>query len=373
MTTTATETAEPLRRQLADHLRDTGALVSDMWHSAFAEVPREEFVPQFTYRKADGSQSSCQAGDDGYLEAVYQDASLITQTDAQGTATSSSSQPSLMARMLEVLQVTSGMSVLEVGAGTGYNAALLAHALGDAAVVSVDIDPELVAGARQALEAAGYRPAVVCGNGAHGHPERAPYDRLIATFGVPRLPGAWLDQVRPGGVMVVNVGLGLARLHAGEDGGAAGRFLDYSAFMPIRSETGSVAATAGDVLQETSGGGDRHETWWPHGLEARPVVALRSLTMPGVREVTLHLDDGDEYVFLDRASGSWARARRRGDGQAVVVESGPRRLWGELVAVVDLWTSHGRPELTSYELAVTPDGRHTLTVAGSEGEDWLLP
>ena len=363
--TTVTETAGTLRHRLADHLREIGALSSDRWHEAFAVVPREVFVPQFSARDVAGAPRTFHAGDEGYLEAVYRDASLVTQVDAHGTASSSSSQPSLMARMLEALRAEPGMTVLEVGAGTGYNAALLSHALGGGAVVSVDIDPDLVAAARQALKAAGYRPTLVCGNGADGHPERAPYDRLIATCGVPRVPRAWRAQVRPGGAMVVNVGLGLARLCVGEDGSAAGSFLDYSAFMPIRYAPTASAATADQVLRETAGGGDRVEARWPEGMSERAVVALRSLTMPGLREVTLSHALGDETVWLDRAS--WTRVRHRGDGRVTVVESGPRRLWAELVEVAERWAADGRRELTSYELLVDPDGAHWLRMAGAAG------
>ncbi|MCZ9339668.1 methyltransferase domain-containing protein, partial [Streptomyces sp. TRM76130] len=104
---------------------------------------------------------------------------------------SSSSQPSLMALMLAELRVADGDRVLEIGAGTGYNAALLCHRLGDDGLVTtVDLDPEITDSARRHLDAAGYHPAVVTGDGARGVPGRAPYDRIIATCALPAVPRA---------------------------------------------------------------------------------------------------------------------------------------------------------------------------------------
>jgi len=93
--------------------------------------------------------------------------------------------------------------VLEIGTGTGYNAALFAHRLGPDAVTTIDLDRELTEVARAHLDAYGTPAAravaVVTGDGALGCPQRAPYDRLIATCELPQIPGAWLAQVRPGG------------------------------------------------------------------------------------------------------------------------------------------------------------------------------
>jgi protein-L-isoaspartate(D-aspartate) O-methyltransferase len=117
-----------------------------------------------------------------------------------------------MGIMLDQLGLAPGQRVLEIGAGTGYNAALVAHAVGAGGaageVVSVDIDDDVVAGAREHLAAAGFPHAtVVCADGAEGDAARAPYDRVIATVGVWDLAPAWLDQLAPSGRLVVPLDL----------------------------------------------------------------------------------------------------------------------------------------------------------------------
>lgn len=107
------------------------------------------------------------------MRGAYADAPLATRL-RDGELVSSSSQPSLMAMMLVALRVRDGDRVLEIGAGTGYNAALLAHRLGDDCVTTVDLEPEITEAARRHLADAGYHPAVVTGDGARGVPERAP-------------------------------------------------------------------------------------------------------------------------------------------------------------------------------------------------------
>lgn len=93
-----------------------------------------------------------------------------------------------------------GMSVLEIGTDTGWNAALLAHQLGGANLTSVEIDPGIAAQARTALADAGY--GAVTGDGTLGHLSRAPYDRVISTACVYRVPYPWIAQTRPGGLIV---------------------------------------------------------------------------------------------------------------------------------------------------------------------------
>ncbi|RDG36982.1 methyltransferase domain-containing protein [Streptomyces corynorhini] len=184
--TITSPSADDLRRMMTDQLTAAGALRSEHWIDAFAGVPRHVFVPEFTVR-AQGRIHRYGQEDPTWLAAAYRDTSLLTQFDATGVATSSSTRPSPMATMLEALDVVHGNHVLEIGVGTGYNAALLAHRLG---------------GDHEADRR----------DGMAGCAEHAPYDRLPATCGVGRIPDAWREQVRPGGVIVANVGYGSACL-----------------------------------------------------------------------------------------------------------------------------------------------------------------
>jgi protein-L-isoaspartate(D-aspartate) O-methyltransferase len=107
--------------------------------------------------------------------------------------------------MLEQLDVQPGHAVLEIGAGTGYNAALLAHMVGETGrVVSVDIDQDPVEAARAHLAATGFdRGQVVCADGGQGYLEAAPYDRIVLTVGAADILPAWIEQLKPDGRMVL--------------------------------------------------------------------------------------------------------------------------------------------------------------------------
>jgi protein-L-isoaspartate(D-aspartate) O-methyltransferase len=178
------------RQALVAHLR-TAQGVSEPVAEAMLAVPRHLFVP--------GVEP----------EAAYRDEPIVTKRDAEGRPISSSSQPAIMATMLGQLGVEPGHRVLEIGAGTGYNAALLAHLAGPGGrVVALDIDEDTVEQARRHLDAAGVTGVeVLCRDGAGGHPALAPYDRLIATVGVWDLAPAWLAQLGPGGRLVAPLDL----------------------------------------------------------------------------------------------------------------------------------------------------------------------
>ena len=122
------------------------------------------------------------------------------------------------------------MSVLGIGISTGYNAALLAHLTGDPALVAtIDIDPSLAGLARsQAAQVVGAGMEVVTGDGRRGVPERGPYARIIATASSFPVPPAWIEQLAPGGLLVLDlrgqIGGGLMVVEKQEDGIAQGRF-----------------------------------------------------------------------------------------------------------------------------------------------------
>lgn len=178
-----------LREGMVAQVREhgVGATVTD----ALLSVPRHLFLPGVA------------------TELVYRDDPIVIKRDRHGRPVSSSSQPAIMAIMLDQLGVEPGHRVLEIGTGTGYNAALLAHLVGPRGrVVSVDIDAELAERAREHLAGAGHPEVeVVCGDGAEGFTPGAPYDRVIATVGVWDLFPAWLDQLGPGGRVVAPLDL----------------------------------------------------------------------------------------------------------------------------------------------------------------------
>ncbi|QDI71049.1 methyltransferase [Streptomyces calvus] len=233
--------AASARAALVREIDASGAFDADpVWREAFAAVPRHLFVPAY-YAGVVGGYERRSADDpdpaarERWLRGAYEDTPLAIRL-SDGELLSSSSQPSLMALMLAGLDVRDGHDVLEIGTGSGYNAALLAHRLGDDDLVTtVDLDPELSASARRHLDAAGHHPVVVTGDGARGVPERAPFDRVIATCALPSLPRAWLAQCRPGARIVAPFATGLVALTVRDAGRAEGRFLHTPAyFVPLR-------------------------------------------------------------------------------------------------------------------------------------------
>jgi len=115
-----------------------------------------------------------------------------------------------MATMLEQLGLEPGHRVLEIGAGTGYNAALMAHLVGGAGeVTTIDLDEDIAEGARAHLASAGFgRVRVVLGDGALGYPAGAPFDRIILTVGAWDIAPAWREQLRREGRLVLPLAVG---------------------------------------------------------------------------------------------------------------------------------------------------------------------
>ncbi|OIJ90492.1 protein-L-isoaspartate(D-aspartate) O-methyltransferase [Streptomyces monashensis] len=362
MITPDTDEARRLRRGLASALAEKGDLTDPGWRKVFEKVPRHVFVPEFWL----GPDRRLTAADVDWLSHVYTDDVLVTQM-TEGAATSSSTAPGLMLVMLHALDVTDGARVLEVATGTGYNAALLAARLGSANVTTIEVDPELAKLAEERLNACGYTPTVLTGDGRAGHPAGTPYDRLIATCGFAQLPYAWVEQVRPGGVIVCPLGWGTVRLTVEDGGTASGRFLATpSYFMTVRSngETGSVPYP-GDP-QNPDERATHLDPSAPFRDDAFPF--LLSLAVPGTAQAS-DLDDDRRVIGcrLWAADGSWARVE--GDS---VRQAGPRRLWGEAEAAWRWWEEQGRPGRDRFGLTVDRDGQrvwldstdHLLPVAG---------
>jgi protein-L-isoaspartate O-methyltransferase len=275
-------------------------------------------------------------GDPGWLDAVYRNEPLLTQL-TDGIPTSSSTQPSLMLRMLESLAVEDGMRILEIGTGTGYNAALLANRLGADHVTTVDVDPALTGPARERLAGLGLEPTVVTADGALGYVPNAPYDRVVATCAVRSIPPAWLEQLTPGGLAMATLATGLhgsALALVGADG--RGRILpDRASFMPMRShaDPAFTVLRAQAALQSAAG----VATVLPPLGETEAFVL--GLALPQV--VAFGLPDGEVpgLYLADRLDGSWAHALA--DGR--VTQGGQQRLWDRLEDARAQWQAAGSP------------------------------
>lgn len=346
---------------LAGQLTEQGVITDPAWRDVVASVPRHIFVP--TFYSDDDPPELLGAGDPRWLPLVYSDDTLVTQRKEHPEqpgfewSTSSSTRPSLMLRMLHLLDVRTGMSVLEIGTGTGYNAALLCERLGSESVTTVDIDPELTDAAQGHLAEAGYRPTVVARDGSQGHPARAPYDRVIATVAVEQVPYAWIEQTCPGGLILADVrprGMtwagALARLTVAHDGSASG---------PLVSCTWGFMSTRPDVTRPGIPDVIPIDATTVHTRTSR--IGSETLRIPGLSLVVWqHLPGvnafpGPETTRVTTPDGSWADVTR---ATPVKVDyGGPVDIWERVEQAHAWWLEHGSPDVGDFGLTIGPAGQ----------------
>jgi protein-L-isoaspartate(D-aspartate) O-methyltransferase len=188
--------------------------------AAMSKVPRHEFVSRQNWNEA------------------YAD-HPVPIAEKQTT-----SQPYMIAAMVQAAQIKPGDRVLEIGAGSGYQTALLAELASQ--VFAVERYPSLAETAQKTLERLGYRNAkIVTGDGSLGLPEAAPYDAIIVSAAAPRIPQALMDQLAVGGHLLIPVGEAdqqvLQLVQRNADGSTTARTLEGCRFVPLIGEQGFVA------------------------------------------------------------------------------------------------------------------------------------
>jgi protein-L-isoaspartate O-methyltransferase len=353
------------------------------WRELIAQVPRDPFIPETIW--VDISAAHSRSGftalskhdhPQRWQELVVANEPVITQVDEGHTAagdtgwspSSSCSKPSIVADMLDALDVHPGHSVLEIGTGTGWNAALLCQRVGpQGQVVSIEVDPVIAHGARAALATAGYSPLVITGDGAEGYPDQAPYDRVIATAAVREtIPKTWLEQTRPGGLIVTPWGTDycngvLLTLHVTTEGSATGRFHGDLAFMRLRAhrrrfyEPDQIQIQHAEVTTTDVHGWDFYRM-----INSDQAGFCIGLLVPRCA-LTVELNKfGEDHHVLeldDITTQSWARldAHLTSPNSLLVHQFGPRRLWEEAVAAYDWWYDHKKPDLTRFGMTMTTD------------------
>jgi protein-L-isoaspartate O-methyltransferase len=374
------------------HLRGVDALVAELdavgdlppsVESVLCRVPREWFVPDRAWVH-DGQryQPIDRVTDpDAWLAAVYRNAPIVTQFDdglvcwpqVGDRPTCSASMPSVVVSMLSALDVRPGQSVLEIGTGTGFNAALLAELVGPTGcVTTVELDPQLHEEGRSRLAAAGY-PQVRCvyGDGTAAVAGPATFDRVIATASAQlgRIPYSWVAQTRPGGLIVTPVRADLASgplvcFEVTAHGTAIGRTAPMSVgFMELRQHRTPRAPEANPPWRADPGE--------PSISALDPAAALfdpaarwaLAVAMPSCR-YDIHdtpadgaIDGTAELAWLcDPISESWATIAVGADQRGFQVrQAGPRRLWDEAHAAYAWWQHTGEPDVEAWEWIITPD------------------
>jgi protein-L-isoaspartate(D-aspartate) O-methyltransferase len=292
--------------RLVEDLVARRAVRSEAVRHAFLAVPRHPFVPGV-------------APDEAYRA----DRAIPTHFDERGISISSSSAPAIMAVMLELLTVAPGHRVLEIGAGTGYNAALLARLVGNTGTVtSLDIDEIVADEARAHLAEVGAEGvAVLCKDGWSGEDAHAPFDRIIATVECWDVSPHWARQLHEGGILVLPLALGpgLTMAVAFEKVGQRleSTAMAYCGFMPLRGPHAGPERRALVSRWDTTPSGGRQESKWlavlPDATQAR-CDALRALLASGVTRtatasglvagwnVRLVLEERDPIFLFENAS-----------------------------------------------------------------------
>lgn len=203
-----------LRNKLVKKLREKG-ISNDGVLAAVAKVPRHAFF------------------DDALLNHAYEDKAFPI---GEGQTIS---QPYTVAFQTEMLNIKAGDKVLEIGTGSGYQAAILLEL--DAKVYTIEYNRKLFERTRDFLPQLGYKPFFFHGDGSKGIPAKAPYDKIIVTAGAPVVPTALTDQLNEGGVLIIPVGdrekqkmLRITKIK----GALKKEEFDFFAFVPLLGEQG---------------------------------------------------------------------------------------------------------------------------------------
>ncbi|MEU9047176.1 MULTISPECIES: protein-L-isoaspartate O-methyltransferase [unclassified Kitasatospora] len=348
---------------------------------AFAALPRDRFAPDRLWRWDGRAYVALDRGADpgGWTDELYSGiySAAVTQLD-DGRPSSSLSAPSVVADMLDSLQVAPGHRVWDIGTGQGWTAALTSWRTGPGLVVSTEVDEHLAAFARTRLSAAGLDPVVTVANGtAGGPPGGGMVDRIHATYAVEAVPWSWVEAVRPGGRIVYPWGrLGHVALTVADDGRSAqGWVQGLAQFMgdrhgPTQARTGSAAyaAVRGTAEPQARQSVDRDlnplDTWDLRFALRVAVPDAVLLTDRDADGLNAWIHDGDQ---------SWATLVARGSGEpSLLLQGGPRRLGDEVLAAWTQWEELGRPVRYDYGITVTPHSQWAWHGDPDVGPRWPI-
>ncbi|GAA2408150.1 methyltransferase domain-containing protein [Streptomyces glaucosporus] len=392
----AAEETAAARAAMVARLEAAGDLRPGPLRDALLALPREVLMPQAYVRRSAPDETpprwdllDWSAAEDRreLLDVLYGGGSVPIQHDGEpilgrvrgsrrgGSITSMSSVMGMTAGLLHRLDLRPGQRVLDIGTGSGLTAAMACLVCGDARVVTVDRDPHITAAAKARLSALGCAPTVVTGDGEAGWAGAAPYDRILVSFAVPRVPAAWVEQLAPGGLALATVstrspswpglavvtrtpdGLPEAELRAVEFGHRAGHGLDHLSLSPAFRER--IAAGNGSTS---------HSRLAPPPDAARGMWLALDHLHPGL---VRHF--GAEHLVVGAPEcGSWLTVRPGGEGVWTVTASGPRDIWDEIQDTAARWRAAGEPG--AYRLEFGPGGEQWASAGHGRGTlSWRLP
>ena len=359
-------------------LEEMGVLGSETLRQAFAVVRRHRFldgwyrlavgedgVPSFEHRTFDLNRPSPED-----LQEIYSNRALVTAVEGW-QPTSSTSQLALVARMLSLLDPRAGHSVMEIGTGTGYNAALLREVVGTKGrVCTLEIQKSVAKRAEQRLADEGYADvAVLAGDAYCGGEHLAPYDRILATAGCSDVSPHWMEQLTPEGCMLLPLqhGFGdpLVRIERDPSlpGSGVGRVVGDSNFMPIRGElrwrspwdlllTGGLSESPDRVYPLPAGlgkdGSGRDASTAADRLRSYSFflsLTARVVRYPGIGVGISEPATGSVALVMDEAINGYA-----GRGHTRSLDA----LYDRLAYLSDAWRTLGCPAPEDYVLRFVP-------------------
>ncbi|MET9928913.1 MULTISPECIES: methyltransferase domain-containing protein [unclassified Streptomyces] len=343
---------------------------------AMEAVPRDRFAPDAVHVWTGERYEVVRRTEapEAWAAAVHPDPYGSTVTQVTGSLpTSSISCAAIVATMLDSLDLEPGHRVLELGTGSGWNAALLAHRTGRGHVTSVEIDAELAAGARRRIEAAVHRVRVVTGDGdaVSTTEEDDAFDRVISTYAVDHVPWAWVQRTRAGGRIVTPWGhTGCVALTVADDRTSATGWMQAAArFMPTRRTDHRPPAPFDRVRDRGTG----VPAVFPRPVQAlsHPDVlfALRVL-LPDVRiDIRAAGTDAQATAWLSDGHSSWAVLQQAGTALNAH-RGGERNLADEAARAWNVWEERGSPGMYDFGLHITSDAHHVFTGDDPHGPRW---
>jgi protein-L-isoaspartate(D-aspartate) O-methyltransferase len=303
-----------------------------------------------------------------HLELIYSDTALGTRF-VNGAPTSSTSQPSIVTTMLELLDLVPQARVLEIGAGTGYNAALISEIVGGQRfVVTVDVQDDVVEQTRLLLAKAGYDTIrVLLSDGFEGAPEQAPFDRIMATVGCSDLSPKWMEQLAEGGLLLVPLA------HAGsyplcllrrERGRLVGRVASWASFMPVHGRLHIDGLWPRGISRPGSGESIRRRDPWPG-------FAVQG-SLPELGRSADEIDFCFYLSLVDRRAYKTPSGVGLSEGVNGWAMAGPDGIsWWRNAALADdldrlhtQWLASGRPTFRDYRMAFVPIEASPASPAG---------
>ena len=359
-------------RRYVKQLRGMGAIKTKQVERAFSRVERHKLLEwlyleddkgEFEYagQRVTKRDFDAQNPDPDLLKIIYSDHAVLTRVNPP----SSTSQPFLVANMLELLELQKGRNVLEIGAGTGYNTALMQEIVGRTGhITAIDIQDDVVEQTRRLLKASGYGGIkVIAGDGAEGFLENAPYDRIVATVGCPDISFCWAEQLAKDGFMLIPLQHGaegtdpLVRIWK-EGERFLGRFVGSSGFMSIQGELAiEQRHSFDDVVRLRS---REPRAVFPHfGIFKEMVECVKGKQWDQFTSVLLFM-----VIVGNKKPCNWAPPIfwHEEKGVAVVREDeialhGDESLLDDLKSLSDQWEGSRRPGFSDWQLEFFPRDR----------------